>query len=189
MERKVLREREVEHQPAALAVLRYVPEPGVEDLVGAVVRHVAPLDDDSAGGGPPQAGDRVDQLGLAVSVHSRDADDLARANGARHSANGLQAAGVGHMDVLELEERRSPGSLGGLSTRSSTSRPTIIFASPSRVAPSRGTVPTACAAPQDGDPVGDLQYLTELVRDEDDRHPLPAEVLEDAEQLQRPPGA
>ena len=34
----------------------------------------------------------------------------------------------------------SPGSDGRFSTRSSTSRPTIIRASPSSVAPSRGTV-------------------------------------------------
>ena len=41
------------------------------------------------------------------------------------------------------------------------------------------------AAAQHGDAVGDLQHLVELVADEDDRHALAHEVLEDAEELER----
>ena len=41
------------------------------------------------------------------------------------------------------------------------------------------------AAAQDADPVGDLEHLVQLVRDEDDRHPTRLEVAEDLEQLER----
>ena len=39
------------------------------------------------------------------------------------------------------------------------------------------------AAPKDGDAVGDLEHLVELVADEDDRQPLARERAEDPEQL------
>ena len=39
------------------------------------------------------------------------------------------------------------------------------------------------AAPQDGDAVGDLEHLVQLVADEDDRHALAYEGLEDPEEL------
>ena len=41
------------------------------------------------------------------------------------------------------------------------------------------------AAAEDADPVGDLEHLVQLVRDEDDRHPVGLEVAEDLEQLER----
>ena len=55
----------------------------------------------------------------------------------------------------------------------------------SSVAPSRGTVSIFRPAPEDGDPVGDLEHLVQLVADEDDRHALALEALEDPEQLGR----
>ncbi len=41
------------------------------------------------------------------------------------------------------------------------------------------------AAPQHGDPVGDLEHLVQLVADEDDRHALALKTLEDPEELAR----
>ena len=41
------------------------------------------------------------------------------------------------------------------------------------------------AAPQDRDPVGDLEHLVQLVADEDDRHALARERAQDLEQLAR----
>ena len=79
----------------------------------------------------------------------------------------------------------SPASAGFLSTRSSTSRPTIILASPSSVAPSRGTVSIFLPAPQHRDPVGDLEHLVQLVADEDDRRAALLQALDDSEQLAR----
>ena len=63
----------------------------------------------------------------------------------------------------------SPGCAGGFSTRSSTSRPTIARASDvlGRALARHGL--DLLAAPQHGDPVGDLEHLVQLVADEDDR--------------------
>ena len=76
----VLGEREVEHEPAALAVLRDVAEPRVEAVAAALVGDVLVADLDPARRDPAQAGERVDQLGLAVAVDAGDPDDLAAAD-------------------------------------------------------------------------------------------------------------
>ena len=55
----------------------------------------------------------------------------------------------------------------------------------SSVAPAAGSVSIFLPAPQDGDPVGDLEHLVQLVADEDDRHALALEALEDPEELLR----
>ena len=77
----------------------------------------------------------------------------------------------------------SPGSDGFFSTLRRTSRPTMRRASWPRVAPSRNRV-DLLPAPQDGNPVGDLEHLVQLVRDEDHRHPLAREVAQDPEELE-----
>ena len=58
-------------------------------------------------------------------------------------------------------------------------------ARPSSVAPSRGTVSIVLPAPQDGDALGDLEDLVQLVGDEDDRLSLGLERLDDLEELAR----
>ena len=97
------------------------------------------------------------------------ADDLARA----HLEGRRRAPPAGRGRRARARSRTSstgsPGCAGGLSTRSSTSRPTISRASDSSVAPSVGDRVDPLAAPQHGDAVGDLEHLVELVRDEDDR--------------------
>ena len=77
------------------------------------------------------------------------------------------------------------GCAGVLSTRSSTSRPTISRARPSSVAPGGGQRLDLLAAPQHGDPVRDLGHLVQLVADEDDRLALLGQALDDREQLLR----
>ena len=54
-----------------------------------------------------------------------------------------------------------------------------------RSRPRAGTVLDRLAAPQHGDPVGDLEHLVQLVRDEDDRLALRLQRLDDREQLAR----
>ena len=132
-----------------------------------------------------QAGDRVDQLRLAVRVDAGEAEDLAGADGEAHVANGLEPAVVEDRAGSPPRAAPSPGCAAVLSTRSSTSRPTIIFARPSSVAPVADTVSTSLPRRSVGDPVGDLEHLVELVRDEDDRLPLRLERSDDLEELLR----
>ena len=58
----------------------------------------------------------------------------------RDAAHLLEAAIVEDVEVVDLEQRRRPAVAAALSTRSSTSRPTIILARLSSVAPFAGTV-------------------------------------------------
>ena len=171
VQRDVLGEREVEHEPAPVAVLGDVADPGVEHPP----RRSVPLD--------RRAADRdrtlLDRarspviasikLGLAVAVDAGDRDDLAAAHVEGDAAHLLEPAVVEHVEVVELERdlaRRAPASCrraGAPRGRPSSARAT------SSVAPSRGTVSIRLAAAEDGDPVGDLEHLVQLVADEDDR--------------------
>ena len=175
MQRDVLGDRELEHEAAPLPVLGDVAEAGVEHprtlvpLTSRPATLTAPLC-------APQARDRVDQLGLAVAVDARDADDLAGAHVERDALHLLDPAVVDHVQVLDRSSG-SPGFAGGLSTRSSTSRPTI--ASRERVLGRAGAGHAAdlLAAAQHRRPVADLEHLVQLVADEDDRLAVRLEAL------------
>ena len=102
VEGDVLRQREVEHEPAPLPVLRNVAEPRVEAVAAAVVGDVLVPDDDSPRFHLPEAGDGVDQLGLAVAVDAGEAHDLAPAHLERDAADLLEARGRPRPSVLQF---------------------------------------------------------------------------------------
>ncbi len=171
VQRDVLGERELEDEAAALAVLGNVAQPRVEHLARRRVVELAAADAHDAARRAGQAGERFDQLGLAVAVDAGDADDLAGANLERHAAHFLDAAVVGHPQVLDLQQN-----VADLRRR--------LFDAQEDVAPDHGPGerllgrPVALngldrlAATEDGDAVGDLEHLAELVGDEDDRDAL-----------------
>ena len=96
---EVLRQREVEDEAAALAVLGDVRDAVADHAARAGVGHVVAADDDRARIDRPQAGDRLDELALAVAVDAGQGDDLARAHGQRGAADRGQAAVVAHLEV------------------------------------------------------------------------------------------
>src|ERR671916_160626 len=69
---------------------------GAERAAHAGAGDVAAADAHVAGDRGAQAGDRLDQLGLAVAVDAGDADDLARADLQRQAAQRGQPAVVDH---------------------------------------------------------------------------------------------
>ena len=75
---EVLGERELEYEPAPLAVLRDVADAGLEAGPGAVAGDRSALGDDGAARRLCETGDRLDQLTLPVPVDAGKADDLAR---------------------------------------------------------------------------------------------------------------
>ena len=94
----------------------------------------------------PQAGDRVDQLGLAVAVDAGDADDLARADVEATRRDLLDPAVVDDVQPLDLEQHGSPGSRRRLldAQQDRPGRPSRGRATPRsrpRAAPSRSILP------------------------------------------------
>ena len=75
------------------------------------------------------AGERLQQLGLAVAGDAGDADDLAGADLEADALDPRHAAVVVDREVARPRAAARPGSRGALSTRSSTLRPTISSAS------------------------------------------------------------
>ena len=122
---------------------RDVPDAGVGGLARRRARHVDAVQLDAC---PPcgdaHAGDRLDQLALAVAVDARDADDLARAHVHREPAHRLEPAVVAHPQVVAPRAPSSPGCAAPRATSSSTSRPTISSARLRSLAPSRSIVAT-----------------------------------------------
>ena len=142
-------------------------------------------DDDPARGGLAQAGDRVDELALAVAVHARDADDLARAHlEARRPRTASSPRSSTTCRSVDREQRLA-GLAGALLDAQEHLAPDHEprEALLGRALPRDGL--DRLAAPEHGDPVGDLEHLVQLVRDEDDRLPLGLERLDDLEELLR----
>ena len=95
-----------------------------------------------AAGGLAQAGERPDQLVLAVAGHPGDAEDLAGAHVERDGAHRLVPAVVLHLEVRRPRARRRPGVDSPRSTVRLTSRPTIRLARSSSSVSDGSRVPT-----------------------------------------------
>ena len=132
----------------------------------------------------PQPGHRVDQLGLAVAVDPRDADDLARAHVERDAAHLLDPAVVEDLEVLDAEERLGRLGLGLVDAEQDVAADHQPGEALLRGALGRQGLDELAPA-QHGDAVGDLCDLVQLVADEDDGRPLRGEAAHDLEQLPR----
>src|SRR5713101_4059619 len=132
----------------------------------------------------PQAGESVDQLGLAVAVHPGEADDLPGTHVERDSAHGAEAAIVEDAEVLDFEQRLARGSRFLFDTQQDLAAHHHARESRLRraLAGNRLDLPSPS---QDRDPICDLDDLLELVRDEDERLALRLQPADDLEQLGR----
>ncbi len=184
VERDVLGEREVQDEPAAVAVLGNMADSEVDDLSGACTRHVARRDDDSARRSLAEPGKDLDELGLPVAVDAGDADDLAGPDRERDAAHPLQVAVVQRVEVIDFEQRLSGCRRALLDTEQH-----LAPHHHSRQPFLRGALAwhgvDFFAAAQHGDAICDLEYLVELVADEDHGHALAREQTEDLEELDR----
>ena len=118
-----------------------------------------------------QAGQRFDELGLAVAVDAGDAHDLACADVEAQVIDRGQAAIVHHLELLHPQQslprlgRRLLDAQSDLASDHQLGE--LLLAHP-------GTR-NRCyelAAPEHADPVGYVEHLVQLVADEDDRHPF-----------------
>src|SRR5690606_35652492 len=180
-EHAVLPERRLQQQAVAVAVLGDVADAGLAaaqrgpggDVVAVEAEAAARLAD---------AHDGLDELGLAVALDARDADDLALADlerdlvqqappalGFYGQAGHLEHDGVGH---------RGLAGLGGGQFAADHELGELAGGGAGGVdAGHRG------AAPDHGDRVGDAEHLVELARDEDDGEAAGLELAQVLEEL------
>ena len=160
-------------------------EPEVEDLGCGGAGHVLPRKPDLAARWATQARQRLDQLGLPVAVDACEADDLAAASFERDSSHHLEATIVRCVQIAHGEHRvgRRRGRLVDSEEHlpaNHHSRERLL-----RRAGSRDRL-DHLAPPQDGDAIGDLEHLVQLVADEDDRQQsLPRQPPQKLEELVR----
>ena len=185
VQRDVLGERELEHEPAPVAVLRDVPHPCVEHLrarsrARSRARRRSTF---------PETGRRSPVIASISSVWplpstpARPTISPARTV-SETPLTAAQPALVVDLEVSHLQQR-----LAGLCRLLFHAEQHLAAdhhareARLGRALARNGVDPLA--APQDRDPVGDLEHLVQLVADEDDRRALLLEALDDPEQLAR----
>ena len=129
-----------------------------------------------------QAGERLDELVLAVAGDAGDAEDLARPDVEADALDGLVSAVVRDMQVRDDESRigwvRFTAVDDELDVAADHQGREIVLVGFRRNPRAHDLAPS-----DDGDPVGDLQHLVQLVADEDDRVALRGEAPEDLEDL------
>src|SRR2546421_4484166 len=108
------------------------PEPG--QTGGPDPAHVAISEGDGAGGGAEDAGEDVDERGLARPVWPDDRDELARADGEAHAVEGAELA-VELPEPLGAEDHEDETSTGGRLTQNPASPPGAAMTIAARIAP------------------------------------------------------
>ena len=182
LEDQILLQRKIEDQAILMPVLRDVAHV-LQALVDGAVGDVLPAERDAAAGGLVQTGEPVDQLGLAVAVDARDADDLPRAHVERDVVHGVLFVQVrGDAQVLHAEHHVRGlrvvlihHELDGAADHHVRKRLLVRLGGVHRA--------NVFALAQDGHAVGHGHDLVELVRDEEDALPLLGEILHDLHQL------
>ncbi len=159
---QVLGEREGQHEADAVTVLRYVSDAGSAGGAHSTTGDVGPIHLNPTGCWLADAGDRLDELSLAVPIDSRERDDLAASHGQVGAAHRLEAAVVERMKVLHGENRGR--GLGGLLldakdhvAANHQPRQRLLGGACSRDRTHRAT------AAQHRHAVGDLKHLAQLV--------------------------
>ncbi len=178
----VLREVELQHQPAAMPVLGHVRDPRRDRATGAVVRDVAAQQLDGSGLRPSQADDGLDQLRLPVAADPGDAQDLAAAHLEPHALDGLQLAVVVDPQVAHLQRHLFRGSRGLLHREHHVAAHHHARES-DLVGLGRPGLPDDLPVSHDHDAVGRGHHLVELVGDEHHRQALLHQGPDDLEQL------
>ena len=143
VQREVLGERELEHDAAPQAVLGNVAHAGVDPVARApscVMSVPASCTWPALALRSPVSASI--ELGLAVSVDARDADDLAGAHREADAAHRREAAVVDAVEVLDLEQRLARARRRLVDAQQDLA-PHHQPREPCSVAPSRGTVSTS----------------------------------------------
>ena len=166
----------------ALAILRDVTDSGVRGLARSRTRDVGAVQLDVPGRRRPHAGQGLDSSlcplpstpAIATISPACTSIDSPRTASRPRSSRTQRSCTA---SIL------SPGCAAPRVTSSSTARPTISSARPPSVGACALQRRDLLAPTQDRDPVGDLEHLVQLVRDQDDRRPPRDQRAQDGEEL------
>ena len=128
------------------------------------------------------AGERLDQLALAIAVDARDADDLAGADVQREPPHGVEAAIVAHPQVAHREHRLARMRRAALDVEQHVA-PDHQLRQTALARPLAIERRDLLAAPEHRDAIGHRQHLVQLVGDQDDRRPALDQRAQHGEQL------
>src|SRR5690606_22435560 len=103
----VLPQGEVQNEAAMMPVFRDIGDTGVAEAIGIGVGDVLAGDGQGARLDLPQAGEDLDQLGLAVAFDAADPEDLPATQLQALDIDDLAAAVVVRLDVPRREDRRA----------------------------------------------------------------------------------
>src|SRR5208282_5714076 len=182
VEDEVLADLEAADQAVPDPVLRYVRDARPQDLFRGGPREVAPGDKDGAADILGEAHDRLGELGLAVSQHAGDRDDLAAPHLEGYAVDSYVPRRVDRGQVLHFENGfprfRDPLRDGKLDAASHHHGRQPLLGRPYR-ANRADDLPE----PDDGDPVGNGLHLFELVGDEENRAARLPQRAHDGEEI------
>ena len=179
---EVVLERETEYQSEPLAVARHERHAGPLEVARPRSGHLAAAKLDGAAHRLAQSGQGLDQLVLAVAGDAGDAEDLARPDVEADPLDGLVSAIVRDMQIGDDESRIGRVRFAAVDDELHVSTDhqgrEVVLVGLRRHPRAHHLAPS-----DDGDPVGDLEHLVQLVADEDDRVALGGKASEDFEDL------
>ena len=171
VEHHVVGDREGTDQPVAIAVLGHVADAEIGDGPRVRAGDVVVAEHDGAGHRRPHAGDRLDELSLAVALDPGDAEDLTRPDGEAEGSDRLGPPIVGDGESVDPQHRLTGGRRllldGEDDVASHHQVGEILLGGGGRIGAPHGET-TA----EHRDAVGDGEHLAQLVGDEHDRLPL-----------------
>ena len=183
LEHHIVLKRIVEHEAVLVPVLRDMAHAHETALPDGRVGNILALKRDFAAHGRLQTGQGVDKLRLAVAVDTGDADDLARADTERHVFDGVVLMDLGGdrqvLDGQDLAARLERAFFHVEADVSADHHGRQLLRRGIRGFDRAD----ALALAQDGDAVGDLHDLVQLVGNEEDALALGREILHDLHQL------
>src|SRR3954468_7968892 len=159
-----------------------VPDTVLVHLARSEAGDVGPAESDRATARLAEADDRLDELILTVPGHPRDPEDLAGADLEVDRVDHLVAAVIADRQTLDLEGRPGRTRFTAIDGERDFA-PDHELGQVFLVGLGRDALADDPTAPDDGDPVRDLEDLVQLVADEDDAVAFGREPAQDLEDL------
>ena len=152
------------------------------DLRRVSVCELGPVEHDRPAGRGPKARDRLGELALSVSGDACDRDDLAGVDLEAEPAHGRGAPVAVHLQVCDLEAGDPADVAGGGSSEDSVVPDHHLGELVGGDSLRRDGADLA-TRPENRDPIGELEHLADLVRDEDEAPAVRDHLAEDGEQI------